>query len=182
MTGYLDLVGYRLLDGFDISGPCALELPDVLLRAIRVAVAQGDVEESDVEERIAEVRSKVPEEHRAEFDELLGRGAADLPDPRRARRVQRHLGLRAHAPRPCSAGGRRLAASGRIDEAEHLIDAGLDEMRALLSGADGPSADELAARAAYRASHSAKEAPAVLGDPPSSSAGPVRACRRPPRA
>ena len=30
VNAYLDLVGWRLLDGFDISGPCALELPDVL--------------------------------------------------------------------------------------------------------------------------------------------------------
>ena len=35
---YLDLVGYRLLDGFDISEPYALELSGVLLRAIRAAV------------------------------------------------------------------------------------------------------------------------------------------------
>jgi pyruvate,water dikinase len=64
------------------------------------------------------------------------------------------------------AGGRRLAARGRIAEPEHFIDAGFDEMCSLLTGADGPSADELAARAAYRASHTAKDAPAVLGDPP----------------
>ena len=38
MSAYLDLVGCRLLDGFDISGRYALELPDALLRAIRVAV------------------------------------------------------------------------------------------------------------------------------------------------
>ena len=51
-------------------------------------------------------------------------------------------------------------------------------MRALLSGGDGPSAEELAERAAYRASHSAKDAPAFLGDPPSPR--PTRpACRRP---
>ena len=40
--------GYRLLDGFDISGRCALELPDVLLRAIRVAVAGHEADDSDV--------------------------------------------------------------------------------------------------------------------------------------
>ena len=40
-SAYLDLVGYRLLDGFDISGRYALELPDALLRAIRVAVEQA---------------------------------------------------------------------------------------------------------------------------------------------
>ena len=38
MSEYLDLVGCRLLDGFDISGRYALELPDVLLRAIRSSV------------------------------------------------------------------------------------------------------------------------------------------------
>jgi pyruvate,water dikinase len=39
-------------------------------------------------------------------------------------------------------------------------------MAALLSGAGGPGADELAARATFRAAHSAREAPATLGTPP----------------
>src|SRR5690242_4044012 len=64
------------------------------------------------------------------------------------------------------AGGRRLAADGRIHEPVHLIDAGVDEMRALLSDSNGPSADELAERAAFRAAHSAKDAPATMGTPP----------------
>jgi hypothetical protein len=38
VSAYFDLVGYRLLDGFDISNPHALELPDALRRAIRAAV------------------------------------------------------------------------------------------------------------------------------------------------
>ena len=63
-------------------------------------------------------------------------------------------------------GGRRLAAAGRIHDPEHFVDAGFDEMGAILSGADAPSADELAARYEYRTSHTAKDAPAVLGDPP----------------
>ena len=37
----------------------------------------------------------------------------------------------------------------------------------MLGGAAAPSADELAARYEYRTSHSAKDAPPVLGDPPS---------------
>ena len=65
------------------------------------------------------------------------------------------------------AAGRRLAARGRIDEAEHFVDAGISEMSALLTDADaGPSADELVRRAEYRATHSAKEVPAFLGSPP----------------
>src|SRR5262245_26307886 len=39
LSAYLDLVGHRIIDGFDIAEPSALELPDALLRAIRVAVA-----------------------------------------------------------------------------------------------------------------------------------------------
>jgi pyruvate,water dikinase len=64
------------------------------------------------------------------------------------------------------AAGRRLAERGRIADAEHLIDASVEEMASLLSAGEGPSAEELARRAAYRASHTAKDAPAELGDPP----------------
>ena len=41
VSGYLDLVGNRLIDGFDIAEPTAIEMPDALLRAMRVAVS-GD--------------------------------------------------------------------------------------------------------------------------------------------
>ena len=163
MSAYLDLVGNRLLDGFDISEPSALELPDALLRSIRTAVATG-VETSDVEDRIAAVRSKVSEEHRDEFDELLGE-ARLLYRLRDERGVYSDIWASGIMRRAVLAAGRRLAAKGRIHEAAHLVDAGLDEMHALLTGADGPSADELAARAAYRASHTAKDAPATLGPP-----------------
>ena len=37
VAGYLDLIGNRLLDGFDISEPTAIEMPDALIRAIRIA-------------------------------------------------------------------------------------------------------------------------------------------------
>ena len=54
ISGYLDLVGNRLVDGFDIAEPSALELPDALLRAIRVAVSEEAHAASDVDARIAE--------------------------------------------------------------------------------------------------------------------------------
>jgi len=165
VSGYLDLVGYRLLDGFDISGPYALELPDVLLRSIRVAVASEDGVESDVDALIADVRSKVPPEHRVEFDELLGEARLTYR-VRDERGVFSDIWASGLMRRGVLAGGRRLVAKGRIHRPEHLIDASFDEMAALLSGTGGPSADELGARAAYRASHSAKDAPAFLGDPP----------------
>jgi pyruvate,water dikinase len=165
VSAYLDLVGYRLLDGFDISGPVALELPDVLLRAIRASVAGRSVEDSDLDRRIADVRSKVPEQHRGQFDELLA-------EARLTYRIRDERGVFSDVwasgimRRAVLGGGRRLADKGRIQDPAHLIDAGFAEMCALLSGADGPSADELKSRCEYRASHSAKDAPPVLGPPP----------------
>ncbi len=165
VSAYLDLVGYRLLDGFDISNPCALELPDVLRRAIRAAVAETGTAASDIEGRIADVRGKVPAQHRAEFDQLLEEARLTYPI-RDERGVFSDIWASGLMRRAALAGGRRLAGKGRIHDAAHFVDAGLEEMRALLSGSGGPSADELAKRWNYRASHSSKEAPPVLGPPP----------------
>ena len=165
-SAYLDLVGYRLLDGFDIAGRYALELPDALLRAIRVAVEGTGPEAADVEGRIADVRGKVPAQHREQFDELLGEARLTYKI-RDERGVFSDIWASGIMRRAALAGGRRLADRGRIHDAEHFVDAGFDEMRSLLSGANGPSADELAERFELRTSRSAKDAPPVLGDPPS---------------
>jgi phosphohistidine swiveling domain-containing protein len=164
VSAYLELVGYRLLDGFDISNPYALELPDALRRAIRAAVAGVGSNAADVQDRIAGVRGKVPEARRAEFDGLLEEARLTYPI-RDERGVFSDIWASGLMRRAALAGGRRLAGKGRIHEAAHFVDAGFEEMRALLSGAEAPSADELAERCAWRASHSAKEAPAVLGPP-----------------
>jgi pyruvate,water dikinase len=161
---YLDLVGNRLLDGFDIAEPTALELPDQLLRAIRTAAAAG-ADETDVEARVAEVRAKVPAEHQETFDELLHE-ARLLYRLRDERGVYSDIWASGIMRRAVLGAGRRVAASGRIHSPEHLLDASLDEMTALVHGTDGPSADELAARAEYRSTHSAKDAPPTLGTPP----------------
>ena len=167
VSAYLDLVGYRLLDGFDISGRYALELPDALLRAMRIAVADQAADNSDfaVQAEIAEVRAKVPEEHRAEFDGLLEE-ARLMYRIRDERGVFSDIWASGIMRRAVLGAGHRLAASGLIHEPEHLIDAGFEEMCSLVSTGDGPSADELVARAEWRATHSAKEAPPFLGPPP----------------
>jgi pyruvate,water dikinase len=165
VSAYLDLVGYRLLDGFDISGRYALELPDALLRAIAVATSTRGESEPDVEEMIADARSKVPDEHRDQFDELLGE-ARLMYRLRDERGVYSDIWASGLMRRAVLAAGRRLAESGRIHDQEHLVDAGLDEMTALLSGSDGPSADELAERYRWRTSHTWRDAPETLGGPP----------------
>jgi phosphohistidine swiveling domain-containing protein len=67
--------------------------------------------------------------------------------------------------RAALAAGRRVASRGRIAAPQHMLDADLDEMCALVTGAGGPSADDLAQRAEYRAAHTAQDAPPFLGPP-----------------
>ena len=166
LSAYLDFAGYRLLDGFDICGRYALELPDALLRAVRSSIAGRALEGADVEDQIADVRRQVPDEHRSQFNELL-------EEARLTYRIRDERGVFSDVwasgimRRAALAGGRRVAAKGLIDDPEHFVHAGFDEMVSLLSGAGGPSATELAERYEYQTSHTAKDAPAVLGPPPS---------------
>src|SRR5215467_11316710 len=158
ISGYLDLVGNRLVDGFDIAEPSALELPDALLRAIRVAVSGEARAASDVDARIAEVRAQVPAAHQAEFDELLGEARLTY-HLRDERGVYSDIWASGLMRRAALAAGRRVASRGRIADPKHMLDASLDEMCALVAGTDGPSADELARRAAFRVTYTAKDAP-----------------------
>jgi pyruvate,water dikinase len=141
-------------------------MPDALLRAIRAAVAGtgDDAVASEVEAKIGQIRSKVPEEHRNEFDQLLD-DARLMYRIRDERGVFSDIWASGLMRRAVLAGGRRLAGKGRIHDAEHFVDAGFEEMRSLLTSGDGPSADELAERHQWRMSHNAKQAPDTLGPP-----------------
>ncbi|HEU5307867.1 MAG TPA: PEP-utilizing enzyme [Acidimicrobiia bacterium] len=165
VAGYLDLVGFRPLDGFDISEPGALELPDALVRSIRITLDGRDLAGADVSELTAQVRAQVPEEHRDEFDELLGEARLTYR-LRDERGVYSDIWASGLMRRAALAAGRRVAARGAIDDPVHMVDASVDEMCALVTGTGGPSAEELAARARYRATHTQQDAPPFIGDPP----------------
>lgn len=164
ISGYLDLVGNRLVDGFDIAEPSVLELPEALLKAIRVAISGDPQAGSDVEARIAEVRAKVPVAHQAEFDELLGEARLTYR-LRDERGVYSDIWASGLMRRAALSAGRRVASRGRIAAPQHLLDASLDEMCALVAGTGGPTADDLAQRAEYRSHYTAKDAPPFLGPP-----------------
>jgi phosphohistidine swiveling domain-containing protein len=164
VSDYLDLVGNRLIDGFDIAEPSALELPDALLRAIRIAVSGEGQAASDVDARIAEVRAQVPAAHQSEFDELLGEARLTYR-LRDERGVYSDIWAAGLMRRAALAAGRRVASRGRIVTPQQMLDASLDEMCALVTGTGGPSADELAKRAEYRATYTAKDVPPFLGPP-----------------
>ncbi len=165
VSGYLGLVGNRPVDGFDIAEPTALELPDALLRAIRIAVSGEARADADLDARVAEVRSKVPAAQQAQFDELLGE-ARHMYRLRDERGVYSDIWASGLMRRAALAAGRRVTSRGRIAIPQHMLEAGLDEMCALVAGTGGPSAGELAMRAEYRAGYTAKDAPAFLGPPP----------------
>ena len=164
LNDYLDFVGNRLLDGFDISNQCALELPDVLLRSIRTAIDEAD-RESDLDQQVAEVRGHVPEEHREEYDALLEEARVGY-SVRDERGVYGDIWASGLMRRAALAAGRRLAERGRLHDPEHFVFAGFDEMCAMLEGGSTPTADELADRHTYHRTYTAKDAPMHLGDEP----------------
>ncbi len=164
VNGYLDLVGNRLIYGFDIAEPSALELPDALLRAINVAVFGPAQSASDVQTRVAEVRAQVPAQHQSTFDELLAEARLTYR-LRDERGVYSDIWAAGLMRRAALAAGRRVAGRGRIDAAAQMIEASLDEMCALVADSGGPPADELASRAAHRARYTARDVPPTLGPP-----------------
>ena len=161
LSAYLDLIGNRLIDGFDIAEPTALELPDALLRALRIALSD-EAQPGPDDQRTAAVRAKVPAANQAEFDQLLGEARLTYR-LRDERGVYSDIWASGIMRRAALAAGRRVAGRGRIATPQQMLEATLDEMCALVRGTDGPSADELARRAAYRAARTAKDAPPSLG-------------------
>jgi pyruvate,water dikinase len=164
VSGYLDLVGNRLIDGFDIAEPTAIEMPDALLRAIRIAVSVETRAASDVDARTAEIRAGIAAAQQAEFDALLGEARLTYR-LRDERGVYSDIWAAGIMRRAALAAGRRLVKRGRLAMPDQMLEATLDEMCALVAGTGGPSADELAGRAAYRATYTAKDVPPLLGPP-----------------
>lgn len=164
VNGYLDLVGYRIVDGFDIAEPSALELPDALLRAINIAVFGPTQHGPDLQAQTTAVRDQVPALRQGAFDAMLDEARLTYR-LRDERGVYSDIWASGLMRRAALAAGRRVARRGRIAEPAHMLEATLEEMCALVAGKPGPDADELAGRAAYRARYTAKDAPATLGSP-----------------
>ncbi len=167
LSAYLEFVGYRPVNGEDVGEPYALEMPEVLLNAIRIAVEGVGVGSADdaLAQRTAEARAAVPKPHRNAFDELLAE-ARTMHRLRDERGLFCDLWAEGITRRAILAAGKPLAENGRIEHPTHLVEAGYDEMRSLIQHGDGPSAEELAQRARYRAEASFADAPPILGPTP----------------
>jgi phosphohistidine swiveling domain-containing protein len=162
-AGYVDTVGWRPVNGEDVGEPSAIELPELIVGAIRAALERPrGTDQALSERRTIELRDDVPAAHRESFDELLGeaRLVYRLRDERGTFADLWAIGIMRRA---ILAAGARLAASGRIADATHLVEADYAELRALVASAEGPTGEELGDRARYRQEARYTDAPPLLG-------------------
>jgi pyruvate,water dikinase len=163
-SAWLDLVGYRLIDGQEIGDRYALEMPSLLVSALRTAVERPSAPVTHAVDETA-IRERVPAGDRAAFDSLLAE-ARHVYRLRDERGVFTDMWAQGLTRRALLAAGAKLASKSRIEKPEHLVEADWTEMRAIISGDGGPHAHELAARARYRAMTDARAAPRLLGPEP----------------
>ncbi len=163
---YLDIVRHRSV-GYDVCDKNCGEMPELLLRAIRSSLDSKSVEQALAQraEREQALRARVPEQHRAQFDELLGeaRLVNRLRDERGVYSDGWGTGL---ARRGVLEAGRRLVQRGVLADAEHAVDASLSELQALLTSSGGPARSEIEARVHWRKTKTVADIPAWLNHPP----------------
>ena len=167
LGAYLEMTGRRLVTGYDFVDLTAIEMPALIVRALRANL--GGVKTEDAEQRAAraaEIRDHVPDRHRAMYDELLAAALA-VSNLREERALVCDFWAFGIARGALQELGSRLAKRGAIADADHVFDATLAEHHALLAG-KGPSADELAARNRHRKSVTCDDAPQFIGGEPSS--------------
>ena len=159
VRAYLDAVRYRSV-GYDVSDQSAGEMPELLLGALRAAVA-GTSAAPRSDAALRAIRSAVPAEHLDEFDDRLTEAKLvnRLRDERGAYSDGWATGL---ARRALLEAGRRLHGSGRLHDVEHAVDLEAREVAALLRGEPGPSASEVLQRYTWRTTTTIDDAPPFL--------------------
>lgn len=162
---YVRCVQDRLLDGFDVVGPTLREQPAVILGKLGAALAADpQAARARADLLAADLRDRIPEEHRDEFDELVdeARAVYRLRDERGVYSEITAVGLLRRALLEV---GRRATARGILGDPALLLDATPEEAALVLAGA-GPTGHELAARAELRRRLTTDGAPRYLGPPP----------------
>jgi rifampicin phosphotransferase len=155
-----------VLEGFDIVNPTIGERPQTVVgRLMRALEVDTDEALQRSATAAASIRSLVPAEHQATFDDLLGeaRLVYRLRDERGLYSDISAIGLLRLGLLEF---GRRLEHVGRVKEAEDVLDATLDELAALRSDAEAPTAHDLHQRGIDRLNLTLQGAPRFIGDPP----------------
>ena len=167
VRAYMDVVGLRILGGYDVADRHAREHPEMIMKVINASVSGDDMtKRAEAAKALAQIRERVPSAHHTQYDMLLAeaRSVYRVRDERVFHGDTMASGI---ARRAILAAGERLVARGRAKASEDLVDATPDEIVALLEGRPGPSAQELAERARWRRETPMSAAPANLGFAPS---------------
>lgn len=162
---YLDTAGGRIATGYDVADLTLAEMPELIVENIKSALAQKTTSHQQPATSNS-IREKVPPQHRAQFDELLeeARFTYRMRDERGYNNDAWSTGI---TRRAMLEGGRRLVDRGRLHEAEHAVELTPDELISMLQGGPGRTADEAAADARFRMTHTSADAPRFLGGTPS---------------
>lgn len=162
VDSWVELHSWRLVTSDDIDRPTLAEIPALQLAAL---LAAGNHDTTDIPPPdAAAVRSRLPADERALFDELL-------VEARYGNRQREDIrGICWNWPggllrRSLLEAGRRLAANATLIDAEHVAELSPDELSSLLAHLPGPSASEVAERAATRNRIEATPPPRMLGEP-----------------
>ena len=159
VRAYIDAVQFRSL-GYDVADKTAGEMPELLVEALLTAANGTSPRATDTAAEEA-LRSKVPEEHRAAFDEKLA-------EARLVNRIRDERGVYSDgwatglARRAVLEAGRRLQERGLLLDAEHGADLKLDELTALLRGQVGPTPAQAAKHHKWRTTKTIADAPPFL--------------------
>lgn len=159
-------VGFRLVEGFDVTWPTAIERPETLLGRLRAALqVDPTAATARADAMAAALRAATPAEHRDTFDELLteARLMYRLRDERGLYSDISAFGLLRLALLEL---GRRLLAGQRLHQVDHVLELDSSEARQLALGADEPTANQLRDRVEFRRIVRAHGAPRHLGPLP----------------
>lgn len=162
---YLDVVGHRTLNSYDLCEPVALEVPFVLVAGLRALLAPSGSPPDGARELRDRMRDAVPAARRADYDALLVE--AEFTSSLRDERVLYNDYWSAGVTRRAFLElGRRLVERGALERPEHATTCTRDEVQALLEGRRTPVTPEPRARWEARRSASLDDPPPHLGPTP----------------
>ena len=164
LSAYLAEFGNRVTTGYDLRNRTLRELPDVVLASINASDVDLDAAELAGDRAFSAMSSQLAEADRAEFASLVeeARMLYGLRDENGPLTAEWPAGIARYAVLEA---GRRLQASGSIDDLEHIFDASIPEIVGLLRDGKYPLAAELKTRCDERMGWEALDAPDRLGPP-----------------
>ncbi len=156
LDSYLEDHGQVMTTGYDITSLTLGEIPAVIVRSIKTAVASEAGNSAELRNNL---RSQVEAGSRDEFETLLddARAVMDMRDDNGPMTAEWPVGL---LRRGLLAAGTRLVERGSISEAELVLELTEPEARVVMSG---PTPDDLVARRSLRQANARLTPPDTLG-------------------